>query len=793
MDNKNIVLTISQKLVNNLRDKPLRLFEAVRGFIFRDGSAEEDGAERKRRLEYSAAGTGAAALSFLLSSAHAVMGSYPFGAAFLCSSGKYTVFAYIGALISTLFLPEGSLANFCIYTIIFGTRFLICRFVFSGSSPLFGEKAVVRAVLGCAAGCAVGAVKLILGGFLFYDLFGLLFSVAAIPLLTLLYDGINSENRAAPRYKAALAGFVLSAVFALGNYTVFGFSLSAVAAFCITMYAAKEAGAAAGGITGLLCGLAGGGPTALAVAGLGAGLSKKAGAVTAVSTGTVLGIACGSYLGGFEFFKTVGPDILAGTVIFMPLAHFGVLPKTEFFKGEAPTADDGIFSGELKIKNSAEKLSALSEAFSSLAEMFSTVSERMRRPNSYEIRRMCEDTFDRVCGDCKKRLFCRTRLCENNEALEAVSRAVFKNGTVSVSDLPKELSERCDCTEKLAAAVNLSGAELLERAVKRDRTEIFAVDYEAMAKLLSKAAAENDPAKNAEFERDPVLEGKIREAAEYIGLSAASVTVYGRRCPHIIAGGVELGRVRASAADIKTAFGNICGCEFSAPEFSVDNDYVTMTMSALPHFYPEHAKAGAVKDGEDISGDIASFFKNGDGYFYSLVSDGMGSGREAALTSRICGIFLEKMLSAGNAVGITLEMLNNFVRSKSTECFATVDLMEIDLYSGRAAFTKSGAAPSYILRDGNLFKISSKTMPIGITREITAEDIKFALEQGDVVVMVSDGAADTFEDGGWLANMLCYEWNENRDLQDMADKILDAAMTRDPGRDDMTVAVVRIN
>ena len=86
----------------------------------------------------------------------------------------------------------------------------------------------------------MGAVKLILGGFLFYDLFGLLFSVAAIPLLTLLYDGINSENRAAPRYKAALAGFVLSAVFALGNYTVFGFSLSAVAAFCITMYAAKE-------------------------------------------------------------------------------------------------------------------------------------------------------------------------------------------------------------------------------------------------------------------------------------------------------------------------------------------------------------------------------------------------------------------------------------------------------------------------------------------------------------------------------------------------------------------------
>ena len=83
----------------------------------------------------------------------------------------------------------------------------------------------------------------------------------------------------------------------------------------------------------------------------------------------------------------------------------------------------------------------------------------------------------------------------------------------------------------------------------------------------------------------------------------------------------------------------------------------------------------------------------------------MGSGEEAALTSRMCRVFLEKMLACGNKKSVTLEMLNNLICSKSTECFATVDLLEIDLMLGIASFIKSGAVPSYVIRDRRLIKL----------------------------------------------------------------------------------------
>ena len=124
----------------------------------------------------------------------------------------------------------------------------------------------------------------------------------------------------------------------------------------------------------------------------------------------------------------------------------------------------------------------------------------------------------------------------------------------------------------------------------------------------------------------------------------------------------------------------------------------------------------------------------------------MGSGREAAMTSRLCGVFLKKMLLAGNSKPVAMEMLNNFIRSKNTECFSTVDLLEIDLLNGRASFIKSGAVASYVKRGEQIFRISSNTMPVGITKEINAEEVTFELEDGDVIVMVSDGVGQSKED-----------------------------------------------
>ena len=169
----------------------------------------------------------------------------------------------------------------------------------------------------------------------------------------------------------------------------------------------------------------------------------------------------------------------------------------------------------------------------------------------------------------------------------------------------------------------------------------------------------------------------------------------------------------------------------------------------------------------------------------------MGSGRDAALTSRLSAVFLSKMLKAGNTKATALEMLNTIVRNNGLECFATVDLLEIDLISGQACFVKSGAAPSYVLRSGSLFRIEADNCPIGITRELQSEQISFTLMDGDVVVLLSDGVACDLEEALWVADMLT-EWQGDGNLGGICKKIVDEAKRRNGGRDDVSAAMIKI-
>ena len=203
----------------------------------------------------------------------------------------------------------------------------------------------------------------------------------------------------------------------------------------------------------------------------------------------------------------------------------------------------------------------------------------------------------------------------------------------------------------------------------------------------------------------------------------------------------------------------------------------------------EYAAAGETKKNETFSGDLICMFENGHDFFYSLISDGMGSGSEAALTSRLCAVFLKKMLEAGNSKPVSLEMLNNFLRSKNTECFATVDLLEMDLINGKASFIKGGAASSYVLRGERIFKISSNTTPFGIVRNVNAEEVKFELKDGDVIVMVSDGAVQTQADSARLCEILATY--RSRDLRTLAEEISSAAKEKTERDDDISVGVIR--
>ena len=103
-------------------------------------------------------------------------------------------------------------------------------------------------------------------------------------------------------------------------------------------------------------------------------------------------------------------------------------------------------------------------------------------------------------------------------------------------------------------------------------------------------------------------------------------------------------------------------------------------------------------------------------------------------------------------------MLNNMIRSRGAdstrECSSTVDLMELDLMTGKASFIKSGAAPSFVVRGKVVHRLQAGTAPIGIICALDVQSTPFALKAGDTVVMISDGILQDDPDCAWITSYL---------------------------------------
>ena len=204
------------------------------------------------------------------------------------------------------------------------------------------------------------------------------------------------------------------------------------------------------------------------------------------------------------------------------------------------------------------------------------------------------------------------------------------------------------------------------------------------------------------------------------------------------------------------------------------------------------AKRNISADG-GVSGDSVNLFCNKREYFYALISDGMGAGRAAALTSGLCSTFLERMLRAGNRAATSLRMLNNMIRSRSAdsadECSSTVDLLELDLMTGRCTFFKSGAAPSFVIRGGVVRRMQSGSAPIGIMCALDSRETTFDLQVGDVVVMISDGILDASGESDGLIALLTEAHGLSPDA--LVERICADAAARE-GHDDLSAVAIRI-
>ncbi len=724
----------------------------------------------------------------------ALGGTHPFGLALLCAAGRQGSFALMGLLLPVLAgrspLFEGLAALLC-----FLLRYLAGRLLNGKREPLWQEPHPLRMVIATAGGFTVGLYGIVAGGFAKSRLWEALFLIGALPALVYLFLGVTEGHSVSRgRRQAGWLALLYALILAMGQISLLGVSPALTVALVLTLATAISSGPASGCLVGLVSGLACGAARSplLALCGLAAGALRSQGKLLPLLAAAGVGHAFVGFTEGPWALFTIFPAFLWSTLLYLPAARLGLWQRLPALRLDPAAPEEMVTSGIIGRQREEEtraRLTSLSDALSSLSSVFYALSHRLSTPGLYELRELCESCFKASCHHCKRNGICWGQEYDRTaDAINKLAAAVGKGIPAEAAALPEDLRQRCPHTETVLSELRLRHARLLEQTARQNKTEVVALDYEAMAKLLETASREHAE----DLARDEALTRRVRQVATERGMRWNDLAVYGKRRKTLVAGGNQLAAVKLSAEELRRELSEACGVPFTLPEFRVENRYVTMTAHTAPVLAYESARASLRKEDEPANGDSAVVFQNREDYVYALLSDGMGSGTDAAVTSRIACIFLEKLLAAGNPVRAVLPMLNQVIRHKTPECFATVDLLEIDLLLGEASFIKSGAAASYILREGKLFRLAASTLPVGITREITAEEIRFALLPGDLVVMISDGVSQGLEEGGWLPALLSEGIDPVAPLSRIARRILDEAKEKHARHDDMTVALVRL-
>ncbi len=233
-------------------------------------------------------------------------------------------------------------------------------------------------------------------------------------------------------------------------------------------------------------------------------------------------------------------------------------------------------------------------------------------------------------------------------------------------------------------------------------------------------------------------------------MAARWCVVSGREKRWIRIGGLSPATLTVPTEQFCQDIGRILGAEVSKPLYEGGEESVlrlyTLPLWQVSFRYQSMAAPSSAHESPTLCGDTIRAFETADGRFCALLCDGMGHGREAAITSGTCALFLERTLRAGVEIPTALGILNQYLlaRAQAPECetSSTVDLFWLDRYTGRGELVKCGAAPSLLFRGGGATHLFAHTFPIGILSGVDAQVIPLELSEGEALMMMSDGVHD---------------------------------------------------
>lgn len=445
------------------------------------------------------------------------------------------------------------------------------------------------------------------------------------------------------------------------------------------------------------------------------------------------------------------------------------------------------FSSRKTDRTSRFAMEAISSALNSAAEDSAAAARIFeRRIPVYEL---SAEVCKAVCKNCRCREICRHALSNGrSDEFRRAENIAADKGFITAAELPRGFSD-CRHREEIAEYFCVACRRL--NRIRNERRKLEAMRLTVCSAI--KASADSFSGYSELSAHKGHICRELSSAAEKaisdMGADDVSAAVYSGDHGEFYIEAYCKSLPEIEPNTISEALSNVLNTETETAEISEYGNRSRIACTSLTDIAADFGTA-ALSGREALSGDSAKCFFDGSGRLWTILSDGMGSGEEAAAESSMTVSLLSRLVRLGIPPKAAAAYTNSILLTKSeNEIFATADIFSVDLFSGEAKLFKYGAAFTSVMTKSGFTELSACTPPLGIIPEVFCEERSFHLSAGDTVLMMTDGVPEDIYPK--VKNTLALCRKEGISAQTAAQRICELVPTvNGKPTDDVTVAVI---
>lgn len=515
--------------------------------------------------------------------------------------------------------------------------------------------------------------------------------------------------------------------------------------------------------------------------------------------GVILGGGIGQVLGFMLFgggkldLSLMGAYLIAALVsLILPRTYFGL---SGWFIEKSREQNEQLHLERVQ-RIMTSRLKHIVGGFEKLGDSFQRVDLKKTDFSRRDMQHIIEETGEKMCIDCSMKNFCWKQDLQTTykHAYEMID-TFKKKGFIAEGEIPKLFKEHCPNASNFAYIMSFKMDLLRQDMAWHNRfienRALVAEQLKAVAVTLKNLVQEVE--KEIYFNKEE--EKMLQESLLAVGIKLKDIMILENR------GKIQSIEIYTSLQEkdckdlMATVIEDTLGYKVTLDSYRCQKENYEYKWKIKNTYRVTSGYAVCAK--EDISGDVYTFMEVDDDQYLLALADGMGSGKVAYEESAATIGMLEDFMDSGFRKDLAVKMINSaLILNEKDEVFSTIDVTLIDRKTGMAEFLKAGAATSFILHKNEVTPIRMSTLPIGIVKDVDLEIKRVQLEDGDMVIMITDGILEASGDEVGKEETFKHFILECRGQapQYMADYLMQKS--RDllgvMSGDDMTIVVARI-